>query len=61
VVSFVFMFVIQFAMITIILMCIVPFLMIPYSTYITLLANTMYSQAYITSLDALQMEQYATA
>ncbi len=61
VISFVFMFVIQFAMITIILICIVPFLMIPYSTYITLLANTVYSQAYITSLDALQMEQHATA
>ena len=59
--SFVFMFVIQFAMLTIILICIVPFLMIPYSTYITLLANTVYSQAYITSLDALQMEQHATA
>lgn len=61
VISFVFMFVIQFAMITIILMCIVPFLMIPYTTYITLLANTIYAQAYITSLDALQMEQHATA
>ena len=61
VVSFVFMFAIQFAMITIILMCIVPFLMIPYSTYVTLIANTVYSQAYVTSLDALQMEQHATA
>jgi hypothetical protein len=59
--SFVFMFVIQFAMITIILICIVPFLMIPYSAYITLLTNTVYSQAYITSLDALQTESHATA
>jgi len=61
VVSFVFMFVIQFAMITIILMCIVPFLMIPYSAYLTLVANTVYSQAYVAGRDALQMESHATA
>jgi len=62
VISFVLMFAIQFALITIILMCIVPFLMIPYSAYITLIANTVYSQAYITGLDAIQMEpQHATA
>jgi len=61
VISFVFMFVIQFAMITIILMCIVPFLMIPYSAYLTLVTNTIYSQAYVAGLDALQMEQHATA
>jgi len=61
VISFVLMFAIQFAIITIILICIVPFLMIPYSTYVTLIANTVFSQAYITSLDALKMEQHATA
>lgn len=61
VVSFVFMFVIQFAMLTIILMCIVPFLMIPYSAYLTLVTNTIYSQAYILGRDALQTEQNATA
>jgi len=59
--SLVLMFVIQFALITLILMCIVPFLMIPYSTYVTLIANTVYSQAYVAGRDALQMEQYATA
>jgi len=59
--SFVFMFVIQIALITLILMCIVPFLMIPYSTYVTLIANTVYSQAYVAGRDALQMEQHATA
>jgi len=59
--SFVFMFAIQFALITLILMCIVPFLMIPYSTYVTLIANTVYSQAYVAGRDALQMEQHATA
>ena len=61
VVSFVLMFVIQFALITIILMCIVPFLMIPYSAYLTLVANTVYAQAYAAGRDALQMESHATA
>jgi len=61
VVSFILMFVIQFAMLTIILMCIVPFLMIPYSAYLTLIANTVYSEAYVAGRDALQMEQHATA
>ena len=58
--SFVFVFVIQFAMITLILMCIIPFLMIPYTTYITLITNTIYSQAYVAGHDALQTEQNAT-
>jgi len=61
VISFVLMFVIQFAMLTIILMCIVPFLMIPYSAYVTLVANTIYAQAYAAGRDALQMETHATA
>ena len=61
VVSFVFVFVIQIAMITLILMCIIPFLMIPYTTYITLITNTIYSQAYVAGRDALQTEQHATA
>ena len=60
-ITFVFMFVIQFAMITIILTCIVPFLMIPYSAYLTLVTNTLYSQAYVTGFDALQTESHATA
>ena len=59
--SFVFIFVIQVALITLVLMCIVPFLMIPYSTYVTLIANTFYAQAYIAGRDAYQMEQNATA
>lgn len=61
VVSFVFMFVIQFAMATLILICIVPFLMIPYSAYLTLVANTIYAQAYTTSRDDLNLETHATA
>ena len=60
-VSFIFIVIIQFAMITIILMCIVPLLMIPYTTYITLLANTIYAQAYVAGCDALIMEQHAPA
>jgi len=61
VISFVLMFVIQFAMITIILMCVVPFLMIPYAAYVTLMANTIYAQAYVAGRDALQLEPNATA
>jgi uncharacterized protein DUF4013 len=60
-ISLVLMFVIQFAMLTLILICIVPFLMIPYSAYVTLVANTIYSQAYVAGRDALQMEQHAAA
>jgi hypothetical protein len=52
--SLIFVFVIQFAMITIVLMCIVPFIMIPYSAYLMLMTNTLYAQAYATGRDALQ-------
>jgi hypothetical protein len=58
--SFVFTFVIQIAMATIVLMCIIPFIMIPYSAYFSLISNTIYAQAYITGLDALQSESHAT-
>jgi hypothetical protein len=44
--SLFFILVIQLAMMTIVLMCIVPLLMIPYSAYLTLLMNTLYAQAY---------------
>jgi len=59
--SFVFMFIIQFAMITIILICIVPFLMIPYIAYLSIVSNVIYAQAYMTGLDAPQLENHATA
>jgi len=52
--SMVLMVIIQFAMMTIVLMCIVPFLMIPYTAYITLLTNTLFAQAYATSQTALK-------
>jgi hypothetical protein len=61
IVSFLFVFVMQFAMITIILICVVPFLMIPYFAYITLVSNTIYAQAYNTGRDALQLEPHASA
>ena len=52
--SFVLMFAMQVAMMTIVLICVVPFIMIPYSTYITLLMNTLYAQAYCAGKDALE-------
>ena len=52
--SLIFAFVIQFAMITIVLMCVVPFIMIPYSAYLTLIMNTFYAQAYASGREALQ-------
>jgi len=59
--SFVFMFVIQFALLTIILICIVPLLMIPFSAYLTLVSFTIYTQAYVTGLEAAPVEPHATA
>ena len=55
-VSFVFVIVMQIAMITLVLMCIVPFIMIPYSAYLMLMTNTLYAQAYLIGRDALQAE-----
>jgi hypothetical protein len=52
--SFVFMFLIQVAMLTIVLMCIVPLLMGPYMAYQILIMNTVYAQAYAVGRDALQ-------
>ena len=51
--SFVFIFVMQFAMMTIVLMCVFPLVLIPYTAYITLLTNTLYAQAYLAGKDAL--------
>ena len=52
--SFLFAFVIQIAMLTIVLICIVPFLMIPYSVYLLLITNTLYSQAYVSGQAGIQ-------
>ena len=61
VISFVFMFVMQIAMLTIVLMCVVPFLMIPYSAYLALISNAVYAQAYNLGRDALPLEAHASA
>lgn len=58
--SFALFFVLQLAMMTIVLICIVPFLMVPYTAYISLLTNTMYAQAYRIGKEALETE-HATA
>jgi hypothetical protein len=52
--SFIIAFVIQVAVVTIVLMCIVPFLMIPYSAYLMIISNTLYAQAYAAGREALQ-------
>lgn len=53
-ISWVFMFIMQIAMATIVLLCIVPFVMIPYTAYNVLLTSALYSQAYVTGLDNLK-------
>ena len=52
--SFLLAFVVQIAMITIVLICIVPFLMIPYSVYLMLVSNALYAQAYARGQESLQ-------
>lgn len=53
--SFIMAMVMQIAMITIVLMCIVPFLMVPYSVYLMLVSNVLYAQAYAKGQEALQL------
>jgi hypothetical protein len=60
VVSFAFIIVMQIAMMTLVLMCIVPFIMIPYTVYLMLMTNTLYAQAYLVGRDALQAETQST-
>jgi hypothetical protein len=52
--SFVFTIVMQIAMMTIVLICIVPFIMIPYISYQLLVMNTVFAQAYVMGRDGLQ-------
>ena len=56
VVSWILTFVMQFLMLTIVLICIIPFIMIPYTAYITLISNALYAQAYATGLGSLKAE-----
>jgi hypothetical protein len=53
--SFIFVFAMQIAMITLILICIVPLLMIPYATYQMLIMNTVFAQAYATGREQLEI------
>jgi hypothetical protein len=41
-------------MFTIVLICIIPFLMIPYSAYLMLVTNTVYAQAYASGQEGIQ-------
>lgn len=53
-ISFVFMFVMQIAYFTIILICVIPFIMVPYIAYIMLITNAFYAQAYALGSDVLK-------
>ena len=54
VISWVLGFVIQIAFITIVLICIVPFILIPFTAYNLLLKSTLLAQAYVAGLDKLK-------
>ncbi len=54
-VSFVFVFIMQIAMLTLILICLVPFIMIPYAAYQMLIMNTVFAQAYATGSEQLEI------
>lgn len=54
VISFAFTILMQIAAITIILMCVVPFLMVPFIAYQLLVTNTVFAQAYVAGRDGLQ-------
>jgi hypothetical protein len=59
--SFVVAIAMQIAFITIILICVVPLLMIPYIVYQTLIMNTVFAQAYRAGRDPLELASHATA
>jgi hypothetical protein len=58
--SFVVAVAMQVAFITIILICVVPFLMIPYMAYQTLIMNTIFAQAYRAGRNQLEIAAHAT-
>lgn len=53
--SFAFIIVMQITLMTVVLMCIVPLLTIPYTAYLSLLTNTLYAQAYLAGKDTLEL------
>lgn len=59
--SFALSLVLQIAMMTIVLLCIVPLLMIPITAYTMIVTNTLYAQAYAAGREALQLTEYAAA
>lgn len=54
-------FVMQIAMMTIVLLCVLPFLMMGISTYIALVMNALFAQAYAAGRAALNAEAHASA
>jgi hypothetical protein len=59
--SMVLTFVLQIAMMTIVLLCLFPFLMAGYAAYLMLVMNTLFAQAYTAGRAALQTESHASA
>lgn len=59
--SFILTFALQIAMITVILLCILPFLTMGLSAYLSLITNVLFAQAYVTGRAALQAEEHASA
>ena len=53
--------VMQIAVLTIVLMCLFPFLMAGYAAYLMLVMNTLFAQAYAAGRAALQAESHASA
>jgi hypothetical protein len=60
-ITWVFTFVLQFAMLTVVLFCIVPFIMIPYTAYAVLIRNSLNVQAYTAGIDNQKAEHHAAA
>lgn len=52
--SFLFILLMQIAMLTIVLLCVIPFLMIPYMAYQTLVMNAFFAQAYAVGRERLE-------
>lgn len=53
--SFIFVFAMQIAMITVILICVLPLIMVPYAAYQMLIMNTVFAQAYATGREQLEI------
>jgi len=55
-ISWAFTFVMQFAMLTVVLICVIPFIMIPFVAYNALLRNALNAQAYAFGSDKMKTE-----